>query len=63
MSREDAVSVMGQPHQEHAPELSGSNLVFLYYSTPLFASGPITIWLEKKGHGHEVYRLECSGQM
>ena len=63
MSREDVVSVMGQPHDENVPEPSGSSLILLYYSTPVLASGPITIWLEKGSRGHRVSRLECIGQM
>src|SRR5688500_19943390 len=61
MSRADVVSVMGEPHAQNAADLAEPNL-FLYYSEPRLASGPITVHLVDSGSGFRVDYLQCNGQ-
>jgi hypothetical protein len=62
MSRDDVVAVMGRPGAQNLSNIRGQNHLFLYYSEPRLASGPITVQFVDSGSGFHVDYLECSGQ-
>ena len=60
MSRADVIASMGPPEAE-SPGTARDEL-FLYYSTPRLASGPIAVHLAKSKGGYLVDYAECRGQ-
>jgi hypothetical protein len=61
MSQDDVVAVMGRPGVQNASNIRGPNL-YLYYSEPRLASGPITVHFVDSGNGFRVDYLQCNGQ-
>ena len=60
MSPQDVQAIMGHSVTEHVPP--GNLGMFLYYSEPRMASGPITIHFAKSGDRYRVDYAECKGQ-
>jgi hypothetical protein len=61
MSHDDVVGTMGRPGGQNASNIGGHSL-YLYYSEPRLASGPITVHLMDSGSGFRVDYLQCNGQ-
>ena len=60
MSPQDVIAIMGRSVTEHVPP--GDLEMFLYYSEPRMASGPIAIHLAKSRDSYRVDYAECKGQ-